>query len=231
MYFCFADEQWVPGLPTADRALQEPNGLVAAGGSLDPESLIAAYSGGMFPWFNDDADAILWWSPDPRAVIDPLHPRVPRSLAKRIRSGCYQLTADKAFDQVIEQCAKCRPGSEGTWITANMSRAYRQLHLEGYAHSIEVWENSQLVGGLYGVAIGGVFFGESMFARSRDASKVALVRLAGVLADHGFGLIDGQVSSAHLSSLGAVDVPRKEFLIRISSLIKRPGWPGLWTLE
>jgi leucyl/phenylalanyl-tRNA--protein transferase len=112
-----------------------------------------------------------------------------------------------------------------------MSRAYRQLHIQGYAHSIEVWENSQLVGGLYGVAIGGVFFGESMFARSRDASKVALVRLAGVLADHGFGLIDGQVSSAHLSSLGAVDIPRKEFLTRISSLIKRPGWPGLWTLE
>jgi len=218
-------------LPTADQALQEPNGLVAGGGTLDAKALITAYSSGIFPWFNDDADAILWWSPDPRAVIDPRKPRITRSLVKRIRSDCFRVTADRVFDQVIAHCAAHRPGSEGTWITTNMSTAYRELHQLGYAHSIEVWENRQLVGGLYGVAIGGVFFGESMFARSRDASKVALVRLAEVLVEHDFGLIDGQVSSAHLTSLGAVDIPREEFLKTIATLIQRPGWPGLWTLE
>ena len=231
MYFCFSDRRMTETLPRADQALREPNGLVAAGGVLNAQALISAYSGGIFPWFNDDNDAILWWSPDPRAVIDPRAPRITRSLAKRIRSGGFEVTADRAFAEVITECAALRPNAEGTWITANMKAAYVELHRLGYAHSLEVWENRQLVGGLYGVAIGGVFFGESMFARRRDASKIALVRLARELADRGFGLIDGQVSSAHLTSLGATEIPREEFLTRVTILLGLQGWPGVWNLE
>ncbi|RLA14834.1 MAG: leucyl/phenylalanyl-tRNA--protein transferase [Gammaproteobacteria bacterium] len=231
VYFRFSDGQLTETLPAAGYALKEPNGLVAAGGVLDAQTLIAAYSAGIFPWFNDDEDAVLWWSPDPRAVIDPQSPRITRSLAKRIRSGCFQVTADTAFAAVIAECAAQRADAEGTWITANMSAAYLELHRLGYAHSVEVWENRQLVGGLYGVALGGVFFGESMFFLSRDASKVALVKLAGELADRDFGLIDAQVSSAHLTSLGAIDMPRKQFLATVAEFLERPGWPGLWTFK
>lgn len=228
MYFRFLDGELTETLPAPEEALQEPNGLVAAGGTLDAHTLIEAYSAGIFPWFNDDRDAILWWSPDPRAVVDPQAPRVPRSLAKRIRSGCFQVTADQAFAEVIAECAAQRANGDGTWITTKMNDAYLELHRLGYAHSVEVWENQQLVGGLYGVALGGVFFGESMFSRRRDASKVGFVRLAKELADHDFGLIDAQVSSLHLTSLGAIDVSRREFLTTVAELLKRPGWPGQW---
>ncbi|MEL0082381.1 MAG: leucyl/phenylalanyl-tRNA--protein transferase [Gammaproteobacteria bacterium] len=231
MFFRFADGQITDGLPPADQALQEPNGLVAAGGELNATTLIAAYSGGIFPWFNDDQEAVLWWSPNPRAVIDPRAPRVPRSLAKRIRAGTFEITADRAFNRVISECAALREQAEGTWITERMRAAYGELHRLGYAHSVEVWENKNLVGGLYGVALGGVFFGESMFSRSRDASKVAFVRLCAELADRGFGLIDGQVRSDHLTSLGAVDMSREEFLSAVAELIERPGWSGQWSFD
>ncbi len=230
-YFRFADGQFTQSLPGAEHALKEPNGLVAAGGDLDAQVLIGAYSAGIFPWFNSDEETILWWSPDPRAVIDPRAPRIPRSLAKRLRSGCFKVTADQQFDAVITHCAGLRANSDGTWITAKMRAAYIELHRLGYAHSVEVWENEQLVGGLYGVALGGVFFGESMFSIRPDASKVAFVRLTEALVEHGFGLIDGQVSSKHLRLLGAIDIPRKEFLRSMAEQLEQPGWPGLWTLE
>ena len=229
-------------LPDPDSALDEPNGLLAAGGALDPQSLLNAYSSGVFPWFNSDDEAILWWSPDPRGIIEPGSVKVSRSLAKRIRSGVFRVTADCDFAGVIAGCAERRvnhasgndndePCEEGTWITATMGRAYLELHRQGYAHSVEVWEDHQLVGGLYGVALGGVFFGESMFSRRSDASKIALVTLASALVARGFGLIDCQHLTPHLASLGAVELSRDQFLKRLTELIGQPGWPGRWRFD
>ena len=158
------------GFPHPETALDEPNGLLAAGGDLTPEWLLAAYSTGIFPWFNDDADAILWWSPDPRAVLPTDGLKVSRSLGKRIRNGGFTISADRAFAQVLEACAGPRPGATGTWITPAMRQGYQALHELGYAHSIEVWQKQALVGGLYGLSLGRMFFGESMFSRERDAS-------------------------------------------------------------
>ncbi|MDD3448788.1 MAG: leucyl/phenylalanyl-tRNA--protein transferase [Gammaproteobacteria bacterium] len=216
--------------PDPELALREPDGLLAAGGDLGPERLLAAYREGIFPWFSD-GQPILWWSPDPRAVLFPGQIRIARSLRKTLKSHRYRASMDTDFAAVIAACAEPRPGQEGTWITAAMRDAYLRLHQLGVAHSVEVWEDGSLVGGLYGVAIGRVFFGESMFTRARDASKVALVHLAGQLRDWGFPLIDCQQTTGHLLSMGAVEIPRREFLHRVREARELPGPSGTWRLD
>ncbi len=199
--------------------LADAFGLVGVGGDLRPQWLLHAYRSGIFPWY-DEGDPILWWSPDPRAIIelDGLH--VPRRLWRTIRSGRFQLTVDKAFADVMRGCAD-RP--EGTWITPAMLRAYKTLHELGYAHSIETWTDGELAGGLYGVAVGGLFAGESMFTRRRDASKVALVYLVERLREGGFRLFDIQMRTEHTARLGAVEIPRTEYLARLREAIDSPA--------
>lgn len=192
--------------PDASSALDEPNGLLAVGGDLSPQRLLCAYRRGIFPWFNED-QPILWWSPDPRAVLFPETLRVSRSLAKSLRNRGYEIRIDTAFEDVIRACAAPRASQPETWITRDMMDAYNQLHALGHARSVEVWRDGLLRGGLYGVSMGRVFFGESMFSLERDASKVALVHLC----RSGFELIDCQVVSGHLLRLGAVELPRKDF--------------------
>lgn len=193
----------------------EPGGLLAVGGDLTPPRLLLAYSTGIFPWFNE-GDPILWWSPDPRCILEPAQVRVSRSLAKVLRRGTFRVTYDRAFAEVIAACAReRRGGGEGTWITPAMRAAFIALHELGYAHSVEAWCDGELAGGLYGVCLGRCFFGESMFHRVTDASKVALVTLAGELQRRDFELIDGQLPSPHLTSLGARQIPRKQFLQRL----------------
>jgi leucyl/phenylalanyl-tRNA--protein transferase len=200
--------------PPVETALSEPNGLLCAGGDLSPARLIEAYRRGIFPWFSP-GQPILWWSPDPRTVLEPARMRVTRSLAKSLRNRGYAATADRAFGEVVERCADPALRPEGTWITGAMRSAYLRLHELGWAHSIETWLDGRLVGGLYGVAIGSVFFGESMFSLERDASKVALCALAQSLRERDESLIDCQVASAHLESLGAQSIPRRVFLERL----------------
>lgn len=226
---------WIePGAPAEfpdpELALREPDGLLAAGGDLGAERLLAAYRAGIFPWYSE-GQPILWWSPDPRAVLFPDRIRITRSLRKTLRSHRYRVSMDTDFAAVIAACAEPRPGQEGTWITAAMRNAYLRLHLRGAAHSVEVWEDGMLVGGLYGVAIGRVFFGESMFTRARDASKVALVHLAGQLQDWGFPLIDCQQTTSHLLTMGAVEIPRREFLLWVREARQLPGRAGPWRLD
>lgn len=204
-----------PSFPSADRALDEPNGLLAIGGDLTPTRLLNAYAHGIFPWFSDDASPILWWSPDPRAVILPDALKVSRSLRRSLARGEIEVTLDTVFEEVVRGCAAPRDGDRRTWITPAIRNAYRELHRLGYAHSAESWIDGELVGGLYGVSIGRMFFGESMFARATDASKVAIARLAAQLVDWRFELIDCQVMNPHLESLGAVEMPRREFLTRL----------------
>lgn len=200
--------------PPVETALREPDGLLCAGGDLSPARLIEAYRRGIFPWFSP-GQPILWWSPDPRTVLEPAAIRVTRSLAKSLRNRGYAVTSDRAFGEVVERCAAPELRPEGTWITGAMRTAYRRLHELGWAHSIETWLDGRLVGGLYGVAVGSVFFGESMFSLERDASKVALCALAQSLRERDDGLIDCQVASAHLVSLGARSIPRRVFLERL----------------
>lgn len=204
--------------PPVETALDEPNGLLCAGGDLAPERLLEAYRRGIFPWFSA-GQPILWWSPDPRTVLYPDELKVSRSLAKTLRNRGYLTSIDRAFGEVIEHCADPALRPEGTWITAQMKNAYRRLHDLGYAHSVETWDGSRLVGGLYGVALGRVFFGESMFSTARDASKVALCALAQTLRERGYRLVDCQVASEHLASLGARSLPRAEFLRELASAI------------
>jgi leucyl/phenylalanyl-tRNA--protein transferase len=196
--------------PPVSRALASPNGLLCAGADLSPTRLIEAYRRGIFPWFSE-GDPVLWWSPDPRMVLFPDELKVSRSLRKAVERGRYETRFDSAFRAVIEACAAPRDGQSGTWIVAPMVDAYTRLHELGFAHSVESWEDGELVGGLYGVALDRVFFGESMFMRAPDASKVALVRLVGRLREKGFRLIDCQQATAHLASLGAREIPRKRF--------------------
>ncbi|MEM1432884.1 MAG: leucyl/phenylalanyl-tRNA--protein transferase [Pseudomonadota bacterium] len=233
-----ADPPPLPWLPPAPvrfpdprRAWVEPDGLLAAGGDLTPEWLITAYAHGIFPWFDDDEGPILWWSPDPRAVLEPQGLKVSKSLGKRLRNGGFRVTADQTFDAVIDACAAPRDGAAGTWITPRMRAAYRSLHRLGFAHSIEVWQERELAGGLYGVAVGRLFCGESMFSRARDASKVAFCVLARQLERWQFGLIDCQLPTAHLASLGAQPVPRARFLERIAELVDDGPDPGPWLLD
>ncbi len=205
-----------PETPFPDPAYAEtePNGLLAIGGDLSITRLINAYRHGIFPWFNTD-EPILWWSPDPRMVLEPTKMKISRSLRRTIRSGKFHTTIDQAFSDVVQNCAAPRAKQPGTWILPEMKTAYENLFAAGKAHSVEVWETHEgeqnLVGGLYGVAIGKIFFGESMFFRKSDASKVALVFLCERLEEWGFPLMDCQVYSNHLASLGAVEIPRAEF--------------------
>jgi leucyl/phenylalanyl-tRNA--protein transferase len=205
-------------LPDPASALAEPNGLLAAGGALTPKWLLAAYRRGIFPWFGP-GQPILWWSPDPRAIIDPRHFKRSKSLAQSIRNRGYETAIDRDFGAVIAGCAAPRAGEPGTWITASMRRAYQELFRLGHAHSFESWHGGELVGGLYGVRLGGVFFGESMFSRARDSSKVALARLVDWAQAEGVELIDCQMPTPHLASLGAETVPRGEFLARLAALV------------
>lgn len=198
--------------PPPEYALQEPNGLLAIGGDLAPERIVNAYRHGIFPWYNP-GQPILWWSPDPRAVLFPQKLKVSRSLRKTIHHGRYRVSFDTAFSQVIHACATTpRRGQPGTWITAEMQQAYNRLHELGYAHSAESWDGAELVGGLYGLRLGRVFFGESMFSHSTDASKVAFVHLVRQLQRQGVVLIDCQVTTEHLLSLGAEEIPRHRFI-------------------
>jgi leucyl/phenylalanyl-tRNA--protein transferase len=205
-------------MPPTARALHEPNGLLAVGGSLTPEWLIHAYRHGIFPWFSAE-QPILWWAPDPRAVLRPEDFRVSRSLARSIRRRGYETRIDTAFEAVIEACAAPRDGTPGTWITRDMHRAYVILHERGLAHSIETWHEGRLVGGLYGVAIGRAFFGESMFMRETDASKVALARLVQECRRLDVPLIDCQMPSLHLASLGSRNLPRIRFEAELAELV------------
>ena len=214
-------------LPDVELALEEPNGLLAVGGDLAPVRLRNAYRQGIFPWFNE-GEPILWWSPDPRWVLAPAEVRISRSLGKRLKRGEFKLTFDRAFADVVRACAEPRPGADGTWINPAMQRAYRRLHQVQLAHSFEVWRENELVGGLYGVAIGQVFFGESMFHRMTDASKVAFVRGCQKLDEWGYRLIDCQVHTAHLQSLGARQIPRAEFVRVLRVLCDAPVAEAAW---
>ncbi|HEX7081953.1 MAG TPA: leucyl/phenylalanyl-tRNA--protein transferase [Gammaproteobacteria bacterium] len=220
----------VDAFPPPDEALEEPNGLLAAGGDLRPERLLLAYRCGIFPWY-ERGQPILWWCPDPRAVLFPPSLKVSRSLRRVVRRGEFEITADSAFDDVVEGCAAPRRYGADTWITDEMRIAYSRLHRLGFAHSFEAWRDGRLAGGLYGVAIGAVFFGESMFARATNASKAAFVAAVRYLEARSFALIDCQVASAHLSSLGAVDLPRTKFLRLLSKLCERPDRRGRWTAD
>lgn len=211
------DELW---FPPADLALDEPNGLLAVGGDLSPQRLLLAYRQGIFPWFSE-GEPLLWWSPAPRMVLFPEKIKIRRSLRKRLNRGDFQCTFDQKFPEVIKQCAQLRQDKEGTWITQPMQVAYTQLHRQGYAHSVEVWQGEQLVGGLYGLALGRVFFGESMFSCASDASKVALVALAQHLEALDFVMIDCQVYSEHLASMGAEEIERDEFLSLLDQGVNR----------
>lgn len=204
--------------PSLDAALAEPAGLLAAGGDLSCARLLDAYSKGIFPWFNP-GDPILWWSPDPRMVLFPEELRIRRSLRKRLRHADYEVRVDTAFRQVIAACAGPRDGEPGTWITPPMVDAYCDLHARGHAHSVETWIDGVLAGGLYGIALGRIFFGESMFTRVPDASKIAFAHLVRHLARKGYGLIDCQMRTDHLASFGAREIPRHLFAGRLAELI------------
>lgn len=214
-------------LPDPNHALPEPNGLLAAGGCLSPEWLLASYARGIFPWY-EDGQPILWWCPDPRAVLLPDQLAISRSLRKTVARRTFTVTADTAFAEVVAGCAAPRQYTDQTWITPAIAEAYLALHELGWAHSFEAWRGEKLVGGLYGVAIGKVFFGESMFAAERDASKVAFVHAVEFLSSSGVCLIDCQIPSAHLSRLGATMMPRKAFLRQLETLCRPGGKPGSW---
>lgn len=214
-------------LPPPERA--RPDGLLAAGGSITPARLLEAYREGIFPWY-EAGGPVLWWSPDPRLVLEPSAMRVSRSLRAVIRKQVYETRFDSAFREVVRACANVpRADGSGTWITAEVEDGYTALHELGHAHSVESWHDGQLAGGLYGVLLGRCFFGESMFARRPDASKVALAALAAELTRRGVTMIDCQVVSAHLLSLGAVPIPRAEFLRRLRESLADPCDPGRWS--
>jgi len=207
--------------PPVNHALDEPEGLLAVGGNLSPMLLLTAYRRGIFPWYSE-GQPILWWSPDPRAVLFPDRLHISRSLRKTLRRGLYQSSLDCCFDRVIVGCADSRPSQDGTWITPEMMHAYTKLAELGHAHSVEVWKDERLVGGLYGVSIGRAFFGESMFSRCADASKVALVKLVHILSSGGYRLIDCQMYSQHLETLGAELIPRVDFVAKLQQWCNEP---------
>jgi leucyl/phenylalanyl-tRNA--protein transferase len=214
--------------PPVETALAEPNGLLAVGGDLSPARLLQAYRHGIFPWYGED-QPILWWSPDPRMVLFPAELKVSRSLAKRLRKPDYEVRFDTAFREVVTACATVpRPGQDGTWITQEMMAAYCKLHELGHAHSVETWMDGQLAGGIYGVALGRMFYGESMFHHVTDASKIALVHLMRHLGQSGFAMMDCQMKTQHLASLGGREIPRTEFSRRLAELINSPQALGKW---
>ncbi len=214
--------------PPIDRALIEPDGLLAAGGDLSSERVLAAYCRGIFPWY-EEGQPILWWSPDPRCVLFPGDFHVARRLKREIRKSSADITVNQSFEDVVLACAAPRPSQQGTWITDEMMTAFSRLHREGWAHSLEIRDRGELVAGIYGLAVGRVFFGESMFTRATNASKYAFCALARVLRDAGFALIDCQVVSGHLLTLGATTIPRTEFASILESSseprTRFTGWP------
>jgi leucyl/phenylalanyl-tRNA---protein transferase len=214
--------------PSPNTALIEPDGLLCAGGDLAPETVLAAYQQGIYPWFSR-GQPILWWTPDPRMVLFPDEFKISKSLAKTIRQQKFTITFDVAFQRVIEGCAAPREEGGGTWIVEEIIDAYTALHKKGYAHSAEAWLNGELVGGLYGVAIGKVFYGESMFARETDASKVAFALLVEKLKGDGFALIDCQQQTRHLANFGARPIPRAAFLKHVAELINSSDDKSVWT--
>ena len=226
-------DDWA-NFPDVASALEEPNGLVAAGGALTPEWLLAAYQRGIFPWFNED-EPILWWSPDPRLVLFPDEIRIHRSLRRVLRQHRFEVRIDSDFPAVVAACAKPREPDSGTWILPAMQVAYCRMFELGYAHSVECWREGRLVGGLYGMALGRVFFGESMFSLETDASKVALVHLARLLAANDFAVIDCQMSTAHLLSMGAQEIPRNEFCAGlkrwVTSTEPHRQWPAAASID
>jgi len=215
--------------PPITQALRSPNGLLAAGGDLSTDRLLQAYRHGIFPWFNA-GEPILWWSPDPRMVLFPNEFKLSHSLRKTLRNGRYEVRFDSAYEQVMRACAAPREGASGTWIHDEMIAAYCELHRLGYAHSVETWIGNELVGGLYGVALGKMFYGESMFSRRTDASKIALAHLAAQLERWNFGMIDCQMNTPHLASLGAREIPRKDFIARLQDLINCSPVP-VWQFD
>ena len=216
--------------PPLETALARPNGLLAVGGDLSPSRLIDAYRRGIFPWFNE-GEPILWWSPDPRMVLFPQELKISRSLRKALKRGNHEIRADSAFKQVMEACAAPRGDQAGTWIHAEMIAAYEKLHEMGMAHSMETWIEGELVGGLYGVGQGKMFFGESMFFRVSDASKIAFVHLVTQLQRWGFEMIDCQMKTEHLASLGAREISRKEFRQKLKELVHYPERGKKWCLD
>lgn len=217
--------------PSAMQALHEPDGLLAVGGDLSPARLLNAYRGGIFPWYSQ-GQPILWWSPDPRMVFHTDTVLLSSRFRRSLRQSGWQVRADTCFQTVVAACAKSpRPGQDGTWISADMQAAYLRLHGLGHAHSVEVFQDARLVGGVYGVAVGRMFFGESMFSAESGGSKVALAALAGTLKRWGWPLIDAQVANHHLLSLGAVTMPRARFLDQVAALAALPEPPGAWTLR
>jgi leucyl/phenylalanyl-tRNA--protein transferase len=219
-----------PAFPPDERALREPNGLLAAGGALSPRWLLAAYRRGIFPWYSE-GEPILWWTPDPRLVLVPDEFHASHSLRKALRQRRFEVRADTDFAAVLRGCAAPRAPAPGTWITPAMQAAYLKMHELGHAHSVECWRDGRLVGGLYGMAIGRVFFGESMFARETDASKVALAHLARLLVDRGYGMIDCQMTTAHLLSLGAREIPRRRFTAALRQWVAGGPPPQRWTAD
>jgi len=226
--FLLATDPATP-FPPAEAALRQPDGLLAIGGDLAPERLLNAYAGGIFPWFSD-GQPVLWWSPDPRMVFRTGGVRLSSRFRRGLRQSPWRIRADTAFDAVVSACACVpRPGQDGTWITSGMQQAYGRLHRLGHAHSVEVFDEADtLVGGIYGVAIGRMFFGESMFSGRSGGSKVALAALAGFLHERGWPLIDAQVENPHLLSLGAEHWPRLAFLAEVRRRVLEPGLEGHW---
>lgn len=214
--------------PPVEAALRDPNGLLCAGADLSAKRLLAAYRRGIFPWYSGD-EPILWWSPDPRMVLYCEELKVSRSLAKSARNKDYRVTVDGCFEEILAGCSASRKDGAGTWLGKEMRKAYLALHRAGHAHSFETWQGDKLVGGLYGVAIGRAFFGESMFSRATDASKVALVRLVETLRERGTPMIDCQQRTPLLASLGAREIPRRQFLRRLAALVNYPEPPEKWT--
>lgn len=213
--------------PGTRRALRAPNGLLAWGGDLHPRRLLNAYRAGIFPWYSE-GQPLLWWSPAPRCVLRPAAVHVSRRTRRRYNSGAYRLSYDTAFAGVISACAEPRSGERGTWITADIQDAFLRLHHMGHAHSIEVWRENELCGGLYGIALGRVFFGESMFSRCVDASKIALIALCRDLVRRDFGLFDCQVGNPHLFRMGAEEISRGRFEALLRDLVGQPLEPGSW---
>lgn len=216
--------------PPVESALVEPDGLLAAGAGLSVRRLVDAYSQGIFPWFNE-GDHILWWSPDPRMVLAPRDLHISRSLRRRLRRGDFSVTADTAFQAVLEGCAAPRDDEGGTWLGPAMRRAYTSLHRAGFAHSVEVWMGDALAGGIYGVALGRMFFAESMFSARTNGSKIAIAYLAAQLDRWGFPLMDCQLETGHLTSLGASLMPRAQFVREVEVLIRAPATPPVWSLD
>jgi len=227
---------WVRGcrldrdFPATDEALDEPSGLLAIGGDLSPERLLRAYATGIFPWYSE-GQPILWWAPNPRSVLGPEDIHISRSLAKVIRSGRFETSYNSCFRKVVSACAAPRTLQTGTWITPEMQSAYCKLHELGAAHSVECWQDGELCGGLYGVALGSVFFGESMFSQRRDASKVAFCRLCQLLSEWDYRLIDCQIHTPHLERLGARLLERSGFETLLSALVRRDAYPVSWETQ